>query len=164
MRSNGRALLSTLKGPPWQTSQPPTPAEAADGQAQHLRTRPAQVADKYGERADALVRAVALDVTSATVMRTPVDTGRAMGNWQLTIGAPAAGTVTALDPSGAITVAKARAALAGYRTGSSIFVVNNLPYILPLEYGSSKKAPAGMLRITLREWRTVVANAARRLK
>jgi hypothetical protein len=119
---------------------------------------------KFGERADSLIRAAALDMLGAIVQRTPVDTGRARGNWQTTIGAPAGGTVTTLDPSGALARAKALGALATFKGGSSVFIVNNLPYIVPLEYGSSKQAPAGMVRITLREWRGKVAAAARGLK
>ncbi|MCU0943703.1 MAG: HK97 gp10 family phage protein [Hydrogenophaga sp.] len=119
---------------------------------------------KFEDRTDALIRAAALDALGAIVQRTPVDTGRARANWQVTIGAPAGGTVTTLDPSGALARAKALGALASFKGGSSVFIVNNLPYILPLEYGSSKQAPAGMVRITLREWRGKVSAAAKGLR
>ena len=115
---------------------------------------------RFGDRAERLIRAVALDVLGTIVKRTPVDTGRARGNWQATIGAPAGGITDQLDPTAALALAKGQAALAGFRPGPSIFIVNNLPYIVRLEYGSSGQAPGGMVRITAREWRAKVARIA----
>lgn len=115
---------------------------------------------RFDQKVDRLVRAVALDVTKAIVLRTPVDTGRARGNWQVTLGTPSSETGTKLDPAGAMAQAKALTALAGYTPGASVFIVNNLPYIVRLEYGSSAQAPGGMVRITAREWRAKVARVA----
>lgn len=115
---------------------------------------------KFAGNVDKLVRAVALDITGTIVKRTPVDTGRARGNWMLTVGAPSSATVTQLDPAGAMAQAKALGALASYRPGASVFIVNNLPYIIPLEYCSSKQAPGGMVRITAREWKAKIARVA----
>ena len=115
---------------------------------------------KFAGNVDKLVRAVALDITGTIVKRTPVDTGRARGNWMLTVGAPSSATVTQLDPAGAMAQAKALGALASYRPGASVFITNNLPYIVRLEYGSSKQAPGGMVRITAREWKAKIARVA----
>ena len=115
---------------------------------------------KFAGNVDKLVRTVALDMTSSIVLRTPVDSGRARGNWQVSIGAPSARVTGELDPAGAMAQAKALGALASYRPGASVFIVNNLPYIIPLEYCSSKQAPGGMVRITAREWKAKIARVA----
>jgi hypothetical protein len=39
--------------------------------------------------------------------------------------------------------------------------VNNLPYAVPLEYGHSKQAPGGMVRITLARFQQIVDEAIR---
>lgn len=119
---------------------------------------------RFGAKAEAIVRAAALDMFGSIVQRTPVDTGRARGNWQLTIGQPAAGTRDRIDPQGALAAATALGGLASFRPGASIFIVNNLPYIIRLEYGSSGQAPGGMVRITAREWRAKVARVAQGMR
>jgi hypothetical protein len=44
--------------------------------------------------------AIALEGLKGVVLLTPVDTGRARGNWQTTIGAPASGEIDATDIRG----------------------------------------------------------------
>ena len=36
------------------------------------------------------------------------------------------------------------------------YITNNLPYIMRLEFGYSKQAPAGMARITVDRFQTIV--------
>jgi nitroimidazol reductase NimA-like FMN-containing flavoprotein (pyridoxamine 5'-phosphate oxidase superfamily) len=45
--------------------------------------------------------------------------------------------------------------------GQTAYLVNNLPYAVPLEYGHSKQAPGGMVRITLARFQQVVDEAIR---
>lgn len=120
----------------------------------------ATFARKYEEKAETLVKAVALDVLKTIVLRTPVDTGRARGNWQVTIGVPATGRLERLDKQGAAAIASGSSAVAGFKVGPTIWLVNNLPYAVRLEYGWSKQAPAGMVRLTQREWSAKVARIA----
>ena len=73
---------------------------------------------------------------------TPVDTGRARGNWHCTVGTPFAGQdATGID--GSIQAAIPR------RAGSVVYLTNNVPYIQKLEYGGSQQAPAGMVRVSV---------------
>ncbi|WP_256203847.1 MULTISPECIES: hypothetical protein [unclassified Pseudomonas] len=39
--------------------------------------------------------------------------------------------------------------------------MNNLPYAIPLEYGHSTQAPAGMVRVTLANFQHIVDEAIR---
>jgi hypothetical protein len=101
-------------------------------------------------------RKVALELFKRVIYKTPVDTGRARANWQVTIGAQAGGTVELNDKSGGATMSKATAASAGFKAGDTIYLTNNLPYIRRLEEGSSQKAPAGMVALTVQEFAQIV--------
>lgn len=115
------------------------------------------------DRIDIVSRKIALEMFRRAILRTPVDTGRARGNWQTTIGAPAIGTLKETDPSGRKAIANATTVGLTWRarTGASILLTNNLPYIERLEHGYSKQAPAGMVAITVAEFGGVVQEEAR---
>lgn len=101
-------------------------------------------------------RKVALELFGRVILKTPVDTGRARANWQVTIGTTANGTVEIDDKSGGATMSAATAASAGFNAGDTIYLTNNLPYILKLEEGSSQQAPAGMVALTVQEFAAIV--------
>lgn len=92
-----------------------------------------------------MMRRVALDIDSALVLTTPVDTGRARSNWQVSIGKTALGTVdTLMSPSEAIGNAKAE--LSKLKdSDDKIHITNNLPYIQRLNEGWSPQQPAGFV-------------------
>lgn len=69
------------------------------------------------------------------VLKTPVDTGRARGNWQVTAGAPASSVVATLDKSGSATLARGTADARQVPIYGLSFISNNVPYIGVLEYG-----------------------------
>lgn len=98
-----------------------------------------------------LVRKVALQVLSGVVFSTPVDTGRARGNWQVSLDRPATGSLNLLDKQGRTVVSTGSVTIGRAPVFGHIWVTNNLPYIERLEYGHSKQAPAGMLLVTMAE-------------
>ena len=116
--------------------------------------------EKAGDRADLVVRKVALDLFSKVVLKTPVDTGRARGHWTAGVNHAPAGLTGRLDKSGAGAIAGIAATVSTARAGDSIYLANNLPYIVRLEYGHSKQAPAGMVRTTIDEFQAAVNRAA----
>ncbi|MBK5343894.1 hypothetical protein JFU48_21195 [Pseudomonas sp. TH49] len=87
--------------------------------------------------------------------------GRFRGNWQFSIGAPAEGELDQVDPAGGVTLAKIRLQVEQLTIGQTAYIVNNLPYAVPLEYGHSKQAPGGMVRITLARFQQIVDEAIR---
>jgi hypothetical protein len=87
--------------------------------------------------------------------------GRFRGNWQFSIGAPAEGELDQVDPAGSVTLAKLRLQVEQLTIGQTAYIVNNLPYAVPLEYGHSKQAPGGMVRITLARFQQIVDEAIR---
>src|SRR5262245_29124586 len=82
--------------------------------------------------------------------------GRFRGNWQVSIGEPITDELPRIDPNGALTIAAGSSVLKDAPAGIPIFIVNNLPYAQRLEYGWSKQAPAGMVRVTVAELSDIV--------
>lgn len=120
---------------------------------------------KRAEKAvDDTVRAVTFALFSEVVQRTPVDTGRLKGNWQVSQGSPVTGTITTTDPDGSTTTARIAAGMGGW--GSVTFLTNNLPYASRIEYDgwSHTKAPAGMVRVSFARIRQIVNRTARKYK
>ena len=79
--------------------------------------------------------------------------GRFRGNWQVTFDRPAVGAIYRVDKAGTATLAAGREVLAHYDSGEygSIWFTNNVPYAQRLEYGWSKQAPAGIVRVVAAE-------------
>ncbi len=98
---------------------------------------------------------LAFDMLSGVVKKTPVDTSRARGNWQLTIGNPAEGEVANADARGAqAVIADGESGLDSLPLFGEVWLTNNVPYIVYLEAGRSNQAPSGMVRLTIEELRT----------
>lgn len=80
-------------------------------------------------------RKIALTALDRVVKRTPVDTGRARGNWQTSAGPTNETEFVAKDPSGRGALAEGRATINAAPPFASITLFNNLPYIEYLENG-----------------------------
>lgn len=117
-------------------------------------------------------KAFAFALYSSIVKKTPVATGRARGNWNISVGSP--------DESiSASTVPKFSSveSVPEPNGDESIFITNNLPYITKLEYGGypdppkkdggktaggfSKQAPNGMVGVTVANSANIFDAAAR---
>lgn len=106
---------------------------------------------KVQGRADKLMRALVLETTSRLVTKTPVDTGRARGNWQVGTKVAAPGGTGDTDKSGTGSIAKAASILQSLNVGETVYITNGLPYIKALEDGHSTQAPQGMVKTTVAE-------------
>ena len=120
-------------------------------------------AKQAGEHVELVIKKTALDVFSSLVQKSPVDTGRFRGNWQVGIGSinnnvnSSADVLKQHSPPNAENINKAQAALSKY-TNQIIYISNSLPYAQRLEDGYSKQAPVGMVRLTLIEFDTFIKN------
>lgn len=115
---------------------------------------------KTGLRAETVCRKVLLDLTTDIVRATPVDTGHARANWQVSLSAAAGGEIQGNDKGGGQSIAAALPTVQLFGPGKVAYIANNVPYIMPLEYGhSSKQAPAGMARIAVAKWQAIVNKA-----
>ena len=88
-----------------------------------------------------------LEILSRVVLSTPVDTGRARGNWQTTLNVPATGEIDRTDPSGSEAIGEGSSTISRAPDFPLIHIANNLPYIGALNYGKppgrqhSKQSP-----------------------
>lgn len=120
-------------------------------------------------------RRVTLDIFRRVIFMSPVDTGRFRANWQCAIGNMPDGVVDVQfdnaekhrrgtkvrgHAAGNISMSKATAEVMKFEPGQRIFLVNNLPYAVALEYGHSQQAPGGMVRVTIAEFQALAAAAA----
>lgn len=86
--------------------------------------------------------------------------GRFRSNWQLTSGAPAVGEIEKIESAGE-TLDRLLLAAGDLSAGEVAYIVNNLPYAIPLEYGHSSQAPGGMVRVTVADFQRIVEEAIR---
>ena len=87
--------------------------------------------------------------------------GRFRANWHLSIGVVENVTFDEVDPSGTETIAALVAAISDFTAGQMVYLINNLPYAIPLEFGHSKQAPSGMVRVTVARFQQIVQEAIR---
>ena len=121
----------------------------------------AEFAAQANGAVDVSLREIIVKIGMSLISMSPVDTGRFRGNWQFSIAAPAVGTLDTLDPTGEQATARLVGDSIEFRAGSTAFIVNNLPYAIPLEYGHSDQAPGGMVRITQARFQQIVEEAIR---
>ena len=90
---------------------------------------------------DRVFRSVTLGIYKDVIIGTPVDTGRARGNWQLAIGSAPTGEVLRLEKGkGSNQRRQAESKTKRPLAGRSVFIANNLGYIGELEEGASKQS------------------------
>jgi hypothetical protein len=94
---------------------------------------------------------IVLDLLRKVIRRTPVDTGRARGNWQVSIDFPATGELEVLHENAHTIFARGNAAIKKLPPYKIVWLTNNVSYIVALENGHSKRSPEGMLRVSLAE-------------
>src|SRR5262245_29853536 len=90
-------------------------------------------------KSNQLFRGLVIEAAGRIVRRTPVDTGRARGNWNVSTGEPdlsvdmaKAGSAEGMAQEA---VGRAQAAVAQLELGDTAYIVNGLPYIEALEHG-----------------------------
>ena len=111
-----------------------------------------------GIKLDMVVRKVIIDITRDIMLMTPVDTGHARSHYFW--GVVRVGTI---DPTksknGAPSITRALEFASELKAGGVVYITNNLPYIMRLEFGSSTQAPAGMARITVERFQQILDGA-----
>lgn len=116
-------------------------------------------------------------------MKTPVDSGRARGNWQVSIGKDTSEQLDRCSKNGE-NIIEESSKLESVQGDQTIYISNNLPYIATLEYGGypdpvkkgswdkrkkkyviksrggfSKQAPHGMVGVTMANIQKYISNA-----
>lgn len=121
----------------------------------------AKVLKKAGDKVDLVVRKSALSLQRSMVMKSPVDTGRFKSNWQCGIGA-----VNSINtsPENSDALGRTEAVLNGWGIGQQIWLTNAMPYARRLEYGWSKQAAGGMVRLTVANFKKIIKKEADAIK
>ena len=107
--------------------------------------------ERVPEEVNLIKKKIGMQLLDRIVMMTPVLTGRARGNWQTSIDDPVSSVLDTTSKSGQTSINKGVRVIERVTSGQSIWICNNLPYIMRLEHGWSQQAPAGMLSVALAE-------------
>jgi len=110
--------------------------------ASQLKTARKQIIKEVDETR----QATTIELFSSVILDTPIDTGRARGNWQVSMNAPIKSEIDRLDTSGNKAVQDVIDTVMKSFFDGTIYLTNNLPYIEALEFGSSNQMPEGMVR------------------
>jgi hypothetical protein len=114
-----------------------------------------------------------LNVSRSIIFMTPVDEGRARGNWFASLSS----YPTATSDSKAVNMSQVQAVTEN-AAGKVFYLTNNLPYIGKLEYGGypnpsggnkaingfSTQAPKGMVRISIENFEQGLKESVSKLK
>lgn len=106
-------------------------------------------------------RMIVLELLRRLVLATPVDTGRARGNWQVSIGTAPVGEVSGAE--GREAVSEGASALTALTPFVPVYIANNLAYIEVLNYGRppgtqwSRQAPIGWFEANFEAVRMLIA-------
>jgi hypothetical protein len=131
-----------------------------------------KLAEKVQLDLETVARKATLDVFTAVVMASPVDTGRFRANTNVSYGAPDTAVTDSTDQSRA---QRELAKVMSLPVGGVTYISNSLPYAAVLEYGGypnppknptgktvngySKQAPQGMFRISALQFNDYVQKA-----
>lgn len=123
--------------------------------------------DAFGKQIPKIAKqaqdALVVKALVGVVRKSPVDTGRFRGNWQISTSGDVApidrldGSPRGADPS---TLSDELAKVPAIPAFGIVYVANGLPYAQRLEDGHSKQAPLGMVALTLAELEAEVARGA----
>ncbi|MBX5238625.1 HK97 gp10 family phage protein [Rhizobium sp. NLR22b] len=111
-----------------------------------------QLADELTDDAIlAVTKKVTLQALRGVVLKSPVDTGRFRGNWNVSVNVADMSTSDSLDKNGGSTITRGAAVVEALVPYTVVWVSNGLPYARRLENGHSKQAPAGVVALTVAE-------------
>lgn len=114
-----------------------------------------QLAKDMAVNTDLLVKRVAVDVDAAIVIATPVDTGRARSNWQVSIDQAHTTEIRPYHPgikrstegqNTRAAIEHAKQVISTRKQGQAIHITNNLHYIGRLNDGYSAQAESGFVQ------------------
>lgn len=97
---------------------------------------------KYEERMTLVLKKVAFDLFRKVILKTPVDTGRARGNWMVGINKIPIAMAIGIDKKADV-MSRIVSDISTAKAGDSVAMANTLPYIGVLEYGGYPKNPVG---------------------
>jgi hypothetical protein len=121
--------------------------------------------DKKIANIEAATKKILIDFFSKVVLKTPVDTGHARANWQVSTGSPTDNIIEDEDKSGQQTIANIVSDIlkSNLKQNDVYYLSNNLPYIGVLEDGSSNQSPNGMIKSTIPEFDGIIKSVEKEI-
>lgn len=98
----------------------------------------------------ATMRKTAVVANQTVILSTPVDTGRARGNWFASVGFPITEETEEVDKSGSGIISANNSKISRQKLGETIYLSNNLSYIQKLNEGSSSQAPENFVGLAVK--------------
>ena len=93
----------------------------------------------YRSKIESAMKMALVECLRQLTISTPVDTGRARWGWFVTVGSPS----TEIPPEGHYSIPDVTSrANVSVSSDVTAYIANNVPYIVKLNNGSSKQAPA----------------------
>lgn len=126
-----------------------------------------QQAKNIENNSSLLVRRCSSVVIEELAIRTPIDSGKAISNWILTLNSKTIAVIESHNfgvfgstfPSvSKTTIGRALNTLKGYKAGDTVYIQNNTEYIDDLNKGTSKQAPSGFVQASLQRVDVIIAN------
>lgn len=108
-----------------------------------------EIAARANASLETVARKATLDLFRSVVMKSPVDSGRFKANWNVSYGSPDPAVTANKNAGRGLEQAAMSSTLP---LGGIVYLANGLPYARRLEYGWSKQAPSGMVRLSALEF------------
>jgi hypothetical protein len=124
-----------------------------------FRSQIKNVVKKAKDKNELFVKKLAVDIDARLVQKSPVDTGRFKANWVVGNGSINTSTTESLQSAN-----NANEINSIKVNGQTIFITNSLPYAQRLEYGWSKQAPLGLVRMTAVEFQSIARQVGAELR
>lgn len=126
-------------------------------------------AEKAKKNPEVVMRKVSIKLFTAIIKASPVDTGRFRNNWFAAFGStPSPETTTYAGKQGTAAINRMTAVISESRSSgggwTEMTLTNNLPYAQRLEYGYSKQAPSGMVRVNVLRFQQLINEEAAKVK
>jgi len=113
------------------------------------------------DRADKAFRLLVFAAHKSIVEKTPVKTGRARGNWMVSVGSPQwSEQESDKSPGGRITIMREFAKRNEVDIEETAYIINGVEYVPHLERGTDKFPPFGMIAVTEQELKAKIAEVA----
>lgn len=116
-------------------------------------------AQRSNQKMETVIKSSLVRVGTSIVVKSPVDTGRFKNNWLSAYGTIDTSVTQSVDPSGSESIGRLKLEAQGIKIGEVFYFTNSLPYAARLEYeGWSEQAKAGMVRVSVAAWESIVAD------
>jgi len=134
---------------------------------------------KTNAKTEQALRSAALELFGKVIIKSPVGNtslwqtkyppsdykgGRFRANWNTSIRMPDLSAARKPEKSAAAAKTQMRVALGQLKLGQTIWFTNNLPYAKAIETGHSTQAPIGVVKTTVKSWKSAINRAANKVK